>query len=256
MGFWLRFEQAGKTGFGRLEGETIQVHEGDLFDAPRPTGASLALGDVTLLTPCQPSKILALWNNSRSLAAKQNLAEPAEPLFFFKAPNGYLASGGAIPAPASYDGAVFYEAELGVVIGKACRDITEAEAAAHIFGYTCVNDVTAVELINKVPAFPQWSRAKSFDGFCPFGPVIATDLDVDDLTIRAELNGRARQNYSTSDYFFRPAALVSLLSRGMTLSPGDIVSCGTGPGALPMKPGSTIDIVIDGIGRLTNRFGG
>jgi 2-keto-4-pentenoate hydratase/2-oxohepta-3-ene-1,7-dioic acid hydratase in catechol pathway len=255
MGLWLRFIHSGKTGFGLLEGETVNVHEGDMFGDARPTGASLPLADLAPLTPCEPSKVIALWNNSRILAAKQNLADPAEPLIFFKASNSYLASGRRIPAPISYEGAVFYEAELGVVIGKPCRDVSEQDAARHIFGYTCVNDVTALSLINKVPEFHQWSRAKSFDGFCPFGPVIATDLDVTDLAIRAELNGRPRQNYSTSDYFFPPAKLVSLISRDMTLNPGDVISCGTGPGALPLKAGSTIDIVIDGIGRLTNRYG-
>ena len=226
---------------------------------PEPTGAVLPLDAVRLEIPVRPGKIVALWNNSRSLAGKQNLTQPAHPLYFIKAPNSYLAPGATIPRPASYDGRVVYEAELGVVIGKPCSNVSEADAAAHIFGYTCVNDVTALEILHADASFPQWVRAKSFDGFAPFGPAIATAIAPDALAgarIRAELQGRERQNYPVSDLFYGPAALVSLISQDMTLAPGDIISCGTGPGALPMRPGSRVDVIIDGIGRLENTFAG
>lgn len=256
MAHWVRFTRNGTTGFGTLDGETIAVHEGDMLaGAASPTGESLALADVGLLTPCTPGKIVALWNNSRSAAEKQGLSQPDYPLFFLKGPNTYLAPGGTIRKPASYDGRVIYEAELGIVIGRRCKDVSEADAAGHIFGYTCVNDVTAMQLLDADPTFPQWARAKGFDTFGPFGPAIATDIDLATATIRAELNGRERQNYPVSDLFVQPAALVSQLSQSMTLEPGDIISCGTGPGALPMRPGMTIDIVIDGIGRLSNTYG-
>jgi 2-keto-4-pentenoate hydratase/2-oxohepta-3-ene-1,7-dioic acid hydratase in catechol pathway len=254
MAHWVRYTRDGATGFGTLDGETIAVHEGDMFAGASTSGESCALADVTLLTPCAPGKIIALWNNSRSAAEKQGLSQPEYPLYFIKAPNSYLAPGGTIRKPASYDGRVIYEAELGIVIGKTCSGADEAAAAEAIFGYTCVNDVTALQLLDADPSFPQWARAKGFDTFGPFGPAIATDIDLASATIRAELNGRERQNYPVSDLFVQPAALVGQLSQCMTLEPGDIISCGTGPGALPMKPGATIDIIIEGIGTLSNVY--
>ena len=262
MTLWVRFRKPGGNGddgdagagFGTLVGDTVAAFEGDMFGIATPTGETVALADVDLLTPCVPSKMVALWNNSRSAADKQGLAQPADPLFFLKGPNTYLAPGAAIRKPASYHGRVIYEAELGIVIGKPCKDADAATAAGCTFGYTCVNDVTALQILDADPTFPQWARAKGYDTFGPFGPAIATDIDLSAATIRAELNGRERQNYPVSDLFLQPAELVSRLSAMMTLEPGDIVSCGTGPGALPMKPGSTIDVTIDGIGTLSNTY--
>lgn len=257
MSNYLRFADGEREGFGTLNDDKIEVLEGDMFALPRPTGRSLSLANVRLLTPAKPSKIVALWNNSRSGAEKQKIDPPSTPLYFIKTPNSHLAPGAAIRKPASYDGRVIFEAELGVVIGKACRDVSEAEAADYVFGYTCVNDVTALQIIREDSTFAQWSRAKNFDTFTPMGPWIATDIAPDalpSLAIRAELNGRERQNYPVSDLFFPPLQLVSLISRDMTLEPGDVISCGTGPGALPMKPGDRIEIIIDPIGRLTNDY--
>jgi 2-keto-4-pentenoate hydratase/2-oxohepta-3-ene-1,7-dioic acid hydratase in catechol pathway len=150
---------------------------------------------------------------------------------------------------------VLFEGELGVVIGKRCAQVSEADVADFIFGYTCVNDVTAFDLLNKDTAFPQWARCKSFDGFGPFGPVIATDLDPDTLVIKSLLDSRERQNYPVSDMFFTPHRLVSLISQDLTLLPGDVVSCGTSLGPTPMKPGAKIEIMIEGIGTLANVMG-
>ena len=225
-----------------------------MFGMATPTGEMLTLAETDLLPPCVPSKIVALWNNSKSAAEKQGLEQPADPLFFLKGPNTFLAPGGAIQKPESYDGRVIFEAELGIVIGQTCKDADEAIAADCIFGYTCVNDVTALQVIDADPTFPQWARAKGYDTFGPFGPVIATGIDLSSAAIRAELNGRERQNYPVSDLFLQPAELVGRLSHFLTLEPGDIVSCGTGPGALPMKPGATIDVIIDGIGTLSNTY--
>lgn len=256
---WVRFEDAAGAAFGRLgdDGETIEVHDGDMFAGARPTGRLAALSGVRLLPPARPSKIVALWNNSRSSAEKQKIALPERPLYFIKTPNAYNAHGAPIPKPAAHDGRVIFEAELGVVIGRTCTGVSEAEAAGCVFGYTCVNDVTAVEIIREDASFAQWTRAKNFDGFAPFGPAIVAGIAPGDLTglsIRAELNGRERQNYPVSDLFYSPLALVSLVSRDMTLEPGDIISCGTGPGAVPMKPGDRIEIVIDRVGRLGNTY--
>ena len=160
-----------------------------------------------------------------------------------------------IPVPSGYDGRVAYEGELAVVIGRRTRAVPLADAPAHIFGYTCANDVTALELLQRDPAFPQWARAKSFDGFGALGPVIETAFDPSAATLRTLVGGRERQHYPLADMFFGPAELVSRLSHDMTLEPGDVILCGTSLGVLPMKPGTRVEVVIDGIGTLANVYG-
>ena len=254
MAHWIRFEHQGRTGFGTVENDSIKVHAGDMFGSARPTGAIVSLAAVKVLTPTQPGKMVALWNNFHALAAKLGNAEPPEPLYFLKGNNSFLAHGGTIRVPAAYSGKVVYEGELGIVIGKRCTAVAEADAPACIFGYTCINDVTAAEILNKDASFAQWTRAKSFDTFGAFGPVIATGLDPSTLAVRTILNGQERQNYPVADMIFAPARLVSLISQDMTLEPGDVIACGTSVGVGSMKPGSSVSIVIDGIGTLSNRY--
>ena len=252
---WMRFSHGGAEGFGTLEGDAVRVHRGRLFDAPEPTGESVPLADVEWLPPCVPGKIVGLWNNFRAAAEKNGWAVPAEPLYFLKSPGSAAGHRQRIAVPASYDGRVVYEGELVVVIGRRARAVSVADAPAHIFGYTCGNDVTALELIQRDPSFAQWSRAKSFDGFGAFGPVIETDFDPAAATLRTLVGGRERQNYPLADMFFGPAELVSRISHDMTLEPGDLVFCGTSLGVLPMKAGSTVEVAIDGIGTLANAYG-
>jgi 2-keto-4-pentenoate hydratase/2-oxohepta-3-ene-1,7-dioic acid hydratase in catechol pathway len=251
---WLRFENAGTTGFGTLSNGTITVYEGDMFAAPKATGKTLALEGVTVLAPTEPTKMIGLWNNFAALGTKLGLEIPPEPLYFLKGNNSFLGGGQTIRQPQAYDGRVVFEGELGIVIGKKCSNADEATAASAIFGYTCINDVTAFDLLNKDASFAQWTRAKSFDTFGVFGPVVATGLDPETLVIRTILEGEERQNYPVSDMHFKPAKLVSLISNDMTLFPGDVIACGTSIGAGKMKRGSTIEISIDGIGSITNRF--
>ena len=255
MAYWIRFEHGAKPDFGTLEGDVIAVHSGNMFENPKPTGDKLKLADVKVLTPCEPTKMVGLWNNFHHLAAKNDFQEPTEPLYFLKAPNAFHPHGEPIRRPSTYTGRIVYEGELGVVIGKKCFNISEAEAKDAIFGYTCVNDVTAADLLKKFPTFDQWARAKSFDTFGVFGPVITTGVDPIKLTIRTVLNGKEVQNYPVSDMFFRPHKLVAALSKDMTLMPGDIIACGTSLGAGVMGAASnSVDIVIDGVGTLTNKF--
>jgi 2-keto-4-pentenoate hydratase/2-oxohepta-3-ene-1,7-dioic acid hydratase in catechol pathway len=249
---WVRFSEGGKVSIGTLENDQIAVYEGDLFGRPAPTGRSIALDAVKILTPCEPGKMVCLWNNFHALAAKLDLKAPEEPLYFFKAQTAFYPTGLQIPRPKTYSGRVIFEGELGIVIGKRCARVSEAEARDHIFGYTCVNDVTAFDILNRDPSFAQWTRCKSFDGFGVFGPVIATGLDPDSLVVRSILDGQERQNYPVADMFFKPYRLVSLISQDLTLLPGDIISCGTSLGAGSMKPGAKIEITIDGIGTLSN----
>ena len=251
---WIRFTADGQAGFGLVAGDRIAVCQGDMFGAFERTGQSLLLADVTTALPCTPGKFIGLWNNYHAQAAKQLLSIPAEPLWFIKAASSYCAHGQPFKVPTSYYGRVVYEGELGLVIGKTCKNISEAEASDAIFGLTCVNDVTALDLLTRDASFAQWTRAKSFDTFGIFGPVIATGLDWQTLHVKTLVNGRERQNYACSDMIFSPAQIVSHLSREMTLYPGDVIACGTSLGVLPIKPGTVVEIVIDGIGVLRNTF--
>lgn len=250
---WVRFERDGRTGFGRLEGDAVAEHEGDMFAAPRATGRHWPLADLKLLAPVRPSKILGLWNNYMALAAKLQLADPAEPLYFLKSPGSVLEPGGVIVAPPG-QGKVVFEGELAVVIGRRARAVSEAQALQHVFGYTCCNDVTAAEVLNRDASFAQWVRAKSYDSFCPLGPCIVTGLDPSTLTVKTRLDGQLRQDYPVADIRFAVPRLVSLLSHDMTLEPGDLILCGTSVGVGSMKPGQTVEVEIEGIGTLSNRF--
>ena len=158
---WMRFSLDGRPCFGTLDNGRIRLHEGDMFESPVPTDRFIDSADVQWLTPCQPGKFICMWNNFHAAAAKQSLAIPGEPLWFLKAASALRAHGESIVAPAAevYDGRVVYEGELGVVIGRRCRDVSEADAPSAIFGYTCVNAVTALELIARDPSCPQWARA-------------------------------------------------------------------------------------------------
>jgi 2-keto-4-pentenoate hydratase/2-oxohepta-3-ene-1,7-dioic acid hydratase in catechol pathway len=250
---WLRFQHLDTVRFGTLEGEKIRVFKGDMFDRPWRTDIAINLADVTLLTPVVPGKVLALWNNYHALGQKLGLAPPAEPLYLMKPPNAWLAPGGTIRKP-RIDAKVAFEGELAIVIGATCSGVTVENAPDFIFGYTCANDVTVGELIARDPTFPQWVRAKGFDTFCPFGPVIATGLNPAMLVVRTLLNGEVRQDYPVNDMVFSTAQLVSMISQDMTLEPGDLILCGTSIGIGSMRSGSTIEVEIDGIGKLSNRF--
>src|SRR5664279_327294 len=177
MPHWARVIHEGRECFGTVDGETIRLHEGDMLANPRPTGQSIPFAAARLLTPTTPSKMVALVDNYRALVAKLNHALPSEPLYFLKANNSFLAGGETIRVPKSYAGKVIYEGELGIVIGKRCSAVSEADAASCVFGYTCINDVTAIDIFSKDPGFAQWTRAKGFDTFGVFGPVVATDVD-------------------------------------------------------------------------------
>ncbi len=252
---WVRFRHQDQTHFGTLDGAKIDVHSGDMFGVSKANGKTLALADVELLSPCVPTKVIALWNNFHALAAKLNVAEPAEPLYLLKAPTTVTAPNAVVRRPKSYDGKVAYEGELAIVIGKRCSAVSVAEADAFIHGYTCVNDITASDILNRDPTFPQWARAKGLDDFCPFGPAIVTGIDPASLTVRTILNGAERQHYKISDMIFSAQELVSKISHDMTLLPGDIIACGTSLGVGVMKdPVNKVTIAIDGIGELTNEY--
>jgi 2-keto-4-pentenoate hydratase/2-oxohepta-3-ene-1,7-dioic acid hydratase in catechol pathway len=186
---WMRFENQGSIGFGLVEGDRVRCYEGELFGTPEATQTLLTVADLRLLPPCQPSKIVGLWNNFRAAAEKNGWAEPAEPLYFLKSPGSVAGHLQPISVPASYSGRVVYEGELVVVIGKTARSVDVQHAAEHVFGYTCGNDLTALELLHGDVSFPQWTRAKSFDGFAAFGPVIETRFNPVNSQLRTLVGG-------------------------------------------------------------------
>lgn len=251
---WIRYQQGDQQGFGKLDDHTIHCYSGDIYGKSHATGETLSLKDVTLLAPCQPTKIVAMWNNFHELAEAQNLTPPEFPFYFIKPESCVSHHGAEIIHPQGYDGRLIYEGELGVVIGKTCKNVSREEAANYVLGYTCINDVTAIHLLFKYEAFPQWTRSKSFDSFGVIGPCIAELDDPDSLVVKTIVNGEERQNYPVADMFFSPLDLVSLISGDMTLHPGDVIACGTSLGVKTMKPETTVKVVIDGIGSLTNYY--
>lgn len=260
MQTWIRFRRPdGDLAYGRLDdthADRVVEFDGPGYTDPRPTGNAYPYAALELVAPCQPGKIVALWNNFHALAARLEKSVPTHPLFLLKPASSLAGPGDAIRRPSGYTGKIAYEGELGIVIGRECRDVPLAEAASHIFGYTIVNDVTAGELLNADPNFPQWTRAKGSDTFGCVGPAIVTGFDWRSASVVTRLDGVERQNYPLSDIVFSPEEQVSLLSRDMTLMPGDVIAVGTSIGVGSMKDGAVVAVTIDGIGSLVNHVSG
>jgi len=250
---WVRFRSAdGRVGFGVLERDQILEHDGDMFGHHSANGNSLTTTAVKLLCPCAPSKIIALWNNFHALAAKLAKTVPKYPLFLIKPASCVAGPHDAIARPAGYKGKIAYEGELGIVIGKHCANVSVDAASQYILGYTCVNDVTASEVLNEDPNFQQWCRSKGYDTFGCLGPAITSGLEWSTLRVVTKVDGIERQNYPLSDMIFSPYELVSHLSHDMSLLPGDVIACGTSLGVGSIKDGGTVEIGIAGIGLLVN----
>jgi 2-keto-4-pentenoate hydratase/2-oxohepta-3-ene-1,7-dioic acid hydratase in catechol pathway len=248
----VRFQRAGWTGYGILEGEKISVLRGAPYDGlGNTTGEIMSLPEVTLLAPCEPTKIVALGLNYRDHAAEFGHPLPEEPLLFMKPASAVIGPDEDIVYP-SMSRRVGYEAELAVVIGRTCRHVKEEDFRDYLLGYTCINDVTARDLQKKDG---QFTRSKSFDTFAPLGPWIETAIpDPDNLAVEAYLNGERRQHGNTRDMVFGVATLVSFISRIMTLQPGDVIATGTPAGIGPMAPGDVVEIRVEGLGWLQNRL--
>lgn len=243
-----RYLHEGREEYGILEGEILHVLSGSPFDGLEESGLDRRLKDVDLLVPCRPEKIVAVGLNYRDHAAEFGHPIPEEPVLFMKPPTTLLPDGGVVLMPPSSD-KVDYEAELAIVVKDTCHLVPEDEAPGHILGYCCANDITARDLQLKDG---QWTRAKSFDTFCPLGPWLALGLDPGDLRIDLRLNGEVRQSSRTSEMIFPPAALIGFISRIMTLKPGDVIITGTPPGVGQVNDGDRLEVEIEGIGILRN----
>lgn len=214
------------------------------------SGHTLPLEEVRLLAPVVPSKIVCVGRNYREHAAELGNKMPEEPLLFLKAPSAVIGSHDAIRLPPNSQ-QVEHEGELGVVIGRVTRKLSENDNPLdYVFGYTCVNDVTARDLQRKDV---QFTRGKSFDTFCPAGPWIETELDPRNLPVTTRLNSEIKQQGNTADMAFPVAFLIRYISAIMTLYPGDLIATGTPAGVSKMKDGDVVEVEIAGIGVLRNQ---
>ena len=238
--------------YGLLSDEAVTPLSGPPWLPYEKTGASVPLAQVSLKAPVEPSKIVCIGLNYHAHVKASYSADeaPANPLIFLKPSSSIIGPEDEIVHPVQSE-RVDYEAELGVVIGKTARAVAENEAEDYIFGFTCVNDVTARDLQKKDG---QWSRAKGFDTFCPVGPWVVTELNYRDVLVEGILNEKVMQSGRTAQMIFNIPFLISYISSVMTLNPGDLISTGTPSGIAPMKPGDKIEVKVEGIGSLVNRM--
>jgi 2-keto-4-pentenoate hydratase/2-oxohepta-3-ene-1,7-dioic acid hydratase in catechol pathway len=224
-------------------------HEGDT--APTPGFAPMPLNAANLLAPVTPSKIVCVGRNYLDHVKELAHELPTEPLLFLKPPSALLRPGGVVRMPAA-SARVDYEGELALVIGRRVRNLKEEDWRSALRGFTLANDVTARDLQNKDG---QWTRAKGFDTFCPVGPWVSDELDVEaGLTLETRVNGELHQHGSTLNFIFPIPRLLAHITAAMTLEPGDLVLTGTPAGVGPLKAGDCVQISIPGLGALTNTF--
>ncbi len=237
--------------YGEVNGENVFRLGNDFRKVEGAGGARDAekLSGLEISAPSRPTKIVAVGLNYLRHTEEMNFKLPETPLLFLKPSSSILPSRGSIIYPSS-SSRVDYEAELGIVIKKTAKNVTEQEAAGYILGYTAFNDVTARDLQS---LDGQWTRAKGFDTFSPYGPFIETELKPGNLRIQAILNGAVRQDSSTADMIFGVFKLVSFISSVMTLYPGDVIASGTPGGIGEMKRGDQIIIRIEGLDDLVNK---
>lgn len=244
--------EVGETYWGGVDGEEVRRLSKTPFEGtPEPGELLGALGELSLLAPAQPSKIVCVGRNYRAHAAEHGADVPSEPLLFLKPPSAVIAHGAPIRIP-ELSQQVEHEGELALVIGKRCRKVPTGEAWDCVLGISCANDVTARDLQR---SDSQWTRGKGFDSFCPLGPWIVTGLTEEDarsLGVRCRVNGELRQEGNTAQLVFSPADLIAYITQVMTLEPGDVVLTGTPAGVSPLSPGDDVEVEIDRIGTLQN----
>jgi 2-keto-4-pentenoate hydratase/2-oxohepta-3-ene-1,7-dioic acid hydratase in catechol pathway len=243
-----RFGERIATGAMDAGSDVVRVLQGTFFEDPLPTGEEIPLDDLRLLAPVLPSKLVCVGKNYAAHAAEFDQSVPEEPLQFLKPSTAVIGPGEPIQLlPISKR--VDYEGELAVVIGRIARNIRAEDAYRVILGYTCANDVTLRDLQRMDD---QWARAKGFDGSCPLGPWIETDVDPNDVHLETRLNGDVRQNGQTADMVYGVATLIEYITSFMTLLPGDALLTGTPEGVGKLSPGDVVEIEVDGVGTLRN----
>ncbi len=244
----VRFERGGLRAYGILEGNQVKRLRESPFDSLKETGDTHPLDEVKLLAPCEPSKVMAMAGNYKSHL--EDTPVPKNPEVFYKTPSSILEPEGLIVIPPGTSD-VHYECELVVVIGKKAKNISSAQAPSAIFGYTCGNDISARDWQQNDR---QWWRAKGSDTFGPLGPWIVRGIDPGDLQITLRLNGEVKQKARTSELIFDVPAIVSFISKHLTLLPGDLIFTGTPGKTSAMKSGDVVEVEIEKIGVLRNRI--
>lgn len=239
-----RFEHQHSIKNGLLENQKVYVLENN-----KPTNQTFDLGEIKFLPPVEPSKIVCVGRNYADHAAELGNEVPKEPLLFLKAPSSLITEGEFIELPPQSQ-RVEHEGELAVIVGRRCKNLSESDdVSKFILGYTIINDVTARDLQKKDV---QFTRAKSFDTFCPIASFIQTEADCRDALLTTRVNGVIKQNGRTSQMIFPVEFLLKYISRQMTLNPGDIIATGTPSGVSVLNSGDICEVEIEGIGKLTN----
>jgi 2-keto-4-pentenoate hydratase/2-oxohepta-3-ene-1,7-dioic acid hydratase in catechol pathway len=236
----------GTTRFAHLRDGDAQLLDGAPWRGGVPTGEVKPFTPDALLCPATPTKIVCIGRNYAAHARELGQSVPSEPLLFLKPPSALLGPGGKVKLPPE-SARVEHEAELAVVIGSRAKSVKREDALRHVFGYTAACDVTARDLQRKDV---QFTRAKSFDTFCPLGPWIETELDPSAVLVACRVNGSTRQQSTTRDMIFDVPAIVAYVSRMMTLEPGDVLLTGTPEGVGPLEAGDALEVEVGGVGVL------
>lgn len=245
---YVRYTAAGQTSYGLLEGQTVRELSGDLFASPRPTGRTVRLDQVKLLAPVMPGKVIAVGLNYITHLGERPAA--TYPGLFAKMPSSIIGPEADVIYPADATN-LHFEGELVVVIGRKAQNVSPADAPRYIFGVTAGNDISERDWQR---SDLQWFRAKASDTFGPLGPTIVTGLNYGDLHLQTRVNGEVLQSQRTKDLIFDVPAIVSYISRYVTLEPGDVIYTGTPGSTKAMKPGDVVEVEIEGIGILRNRI--
>lgn len=243
-----RFRVEGRDRYGAIEGESLRALSAAPWAGGLAEGKPIPLAGVTLLAPVEPSKVVCIGRNYRAHAKELGNEVPPVPLLFMKPSTAVVGPQEAIRCP-EQSKEVHHEAELAVVVGRTLSRATATEARLAVFGYACLNDVTARDIQREEK---QFTRAKGFDTFCPVGPVVETAVDPMDVSVVCRVNGEERQRGHTRDMVHDPFALLSFISHVMTLLPGDVVATGTPEGVGPIRRGDWVEVEIPGIGVLRN----
>jgi 2-keto-4-pentenoate hydratase/2-oxohepta-3-ene-1,7-dioic acid hydratase in catechol pathway len=245
-----RFSHQDAIRYGIVDDSELVVLAGDpMFAGFETTGERVPLGDAVLLAPVIPrSKVVCVGKNYHDHAAEMGDEAPAEPLLFLKPNTAVIGPGDTIVRPPQ-SRETHFEGELAAVIGRIAKNVSADDALAHVFGYTIANDVTARDLQR---SDGQWSRAKGFDTFCPLGPAIETEFDIDAARLQTRRNGEVAQDAPLTDMIHSVADIIAYASAVFTLLPGDVILTGTPAGVGPFAAGDTLEVEITGLGTLRN----
>lgn len=247
---FVRVQHKDNEFWGTLEGENVHILKHAPFSGISYAGSRIPFSECKLLAPCKPGKIILVGKNYYDHALEMNEGIPENPILFMKGPNALNDPEGEIHAP-DFVQRLDYEGELALVIGKQAKNLSPDEAMDYVFGFTCLNDITARD-IQKSDG--QWTRGKAMDGFAPIGPWITDETDGNDLKLETRLNGMTVQSSRTSMFMTKIPDMLAFITAAITLEPGDVVSTGTPAGVGPMKKGDVVEVEIESIGILRNHI--